>query len=87
MFVGMTPRIGKAGRVVLPNRYAAGSAYAKAAVRRAPALFGVLSQLGLAFGFSVFDLIDDVAEQTGGEMVYSASVGTSDSCSSCESGD
>jgi len=40
-----------------------------------PAHLAGLAQLGLSFGFSVFDFIDDVAEQTGGEVVYSASVG------------
>ncbi len=36
-----------------------------------PAHFRLLQSLG----FNLFDFIDDVAEQTGGEVVYSASVG------------
>jgi VWFA-related protein len=40
-----------------------------------PSHFGAVHQLGLAFGFSVQDTIDDVAELTGGEVVYSADVG------------
>jgi VWFA-related protein len=39
-----------------------------------PSHFGAVHQLALAFGFSVQDTIDDVAELTGGEVVYSATV-------------
>jgi hypothetical protein len=39
-----------------------------------PSHYGAVHQLSLAFGFSVQDTIDDVAELTGGEVVYSATV-------------
>jgi len=40
-----------------------------------PAHFAALGGLGYSFGFSMFDFIDDVVEQTGGEVVYSANAG------------
>ena len=40
-----------------------------------PMHFNAVRQFSLAFGYSVSDSIDEVAELTGGEVVYSASVG------------
>ena len=40
-----------------------------------PANFNAVHQLGLAFGFSAQDSVDEVAELTGGEVVYAATVG------------
>ena len=40
-----------------------------------PAHFAALGGLGYSFGFNMFDFIDDVVEQTGGEVVYSANAG------------
>ena len=40
-----------------------------------PAHFAALGGLGYSFGFNMFDFIDDVVEQTGGEVVYSDNAG------------